>query len=106
MPRRSSIEIAQDTKMRPISDVATELGLGPDDFTLWGDYKAKVKLGVMKRLSGRKDGALVLVTTMNPTPKATQTSTSLKRLPTSSSPARTFLSVACVKKPSPKPVVK
>jgi formate--tetrahydrofolate ligase len=60
----SDIEIAQHAKMRPIVDVAADLGLTPDDLDLYGKYKAKVNLDVTSRPSR---GRLVLVTGINPT---------------------------------------
>jgi formate--tetrahydrofolate ligase len=60
----SDIEIAQHAKMRPIVDVAADIGLTPDDLDLYGKYKAKVNLDVTGRPSR---GRLVLVTGINPT---------------------------------------
>ena len=61
----SDIEIAQRTKMRPIEDVAAELGLERDELDLYGKYKAKIPLDISQRpIRGR----LVLVTGVNPTP--------------------------------------
>jgi formate--tetrahydrofolate ligase len=60
----SDIEIAQRATLRPIVDVAAELGLGPDDLDLYGKYKAKVSLDVTTRA---QRGRLVLVTGINPT---------------------------------------
>src|SRR5947209_8803366 len=61
----SDIEIAQRTKMRPIEDVAAELGLGHDDLDFYGKYKAKIPLEIAQRpIRGR----LVVVTATNPTP--------------------------------------
>jgi formate--tetrahydrofolate ligase len=61
----SDIEIAQAARMRPITDVAAEIGLGPDDLDLYGKYKAKIPLDVANR---PVRGRLVLVTAVNPTP--------------------------------------
>jgi formate--tetrahydrofolate ligase len=61
----SDIEIAQRVKMRPIEDVAAELGLERDDLDLYGKYKAKIPLEISQR-PGR--GRLVVVTATNPTP--------------------------------------
>jgi len=61
----SDIEIAQAARMRPITDVAAELGLGPDDLDTYGKYKAKIPLEISQR---PVKGRLVLVTAMNPTP--------------------------------------
>lgn len=60
----SDIEIAQAAKLRPITDVAKEIGLGPDDLDLYGKYKAKVSLDLAERPA---KGKLVLVTAINPT---------------------------------------
>ena len=62
----SDIAIAQAAKLRPIQDVAAELGLGPDDILPYGRYKAKISADVVARAKPR--GRLVLVTGINPTP--------------------------------------
>jgi len=51
---KSDIEIAQEAKMRPITDVAATLGLTDDDIELYGKYKAKVALSVWERLKDRR----------------------------------------------------
>src|SRR5215468_5945266 len=61
----SDIEIAQRVKMRPIEDVAAELGLERDDLDLYGKYKAKIPLEISQRAP---KGRLVVVTATNPTP--------------------------------------
>lgn len=61
----SDIEIAQAAIMRPIRDVAAELGLAEDDIDLYGKYKAKLPLSLA---SAPPKGRLVLVTAINPTP--------------------------------------
>ncbi len=60
----SDIEIAQAATLRPITDVAADIGLGPDDLDLYGKYKAKVALELTTR---PPKGKLVLVTAINPT---------------------------------------
>jgi formate--tetrahydrofolate ligase len=62
----SDIEIAQSAKLRPIADVAAELGLGPDEILPYGRYKAKITAEAIAKRSPR--GRLVLVTGINPTP--------------------------------------
>lgn len=64
----TDIEIAQNTKMLPVTDIAKNLDLSPDDLELYGKYKAKVSDEAMKKLSDKQDGRLVLVTAINPTP--------------------------------------
>ena len=64
----SDIEIAQQTQMRPIQDVAAELGLTSDDLEFYGKYKAKLSEELYTRFADRPDGKLILVTAINPTP--------------------------------------
>ena len=64
----SDLEIAQSAKMKPIVEIAGELGIGEDELELYGKYKAKVSLEVIKRLSGRKSGKYIDVTAITPTP--------------------------------------
>jgi formate--tetrahydrofolate ligase len=63
----SSLEIAQEATLRPIAEIAEELGLSPDEYDLYGKYKAKVDLSVVERLADRPDGKLVCVTALTPT---------------------------------------
>jgi formate--tetrahydrofolate ligase len=65
---KSDIQIAQEAKMKEITEIATQIGLEEDDLELYGKYKAKVKLDVLKRLSDNSDSKLVLVTAITPTP--------------------------------------
>jgi formate--tetrahydrofolate ligase len=62
----SDIAIAQAAKLRPIRDVAAELGLSDDELELYGKYKAKISLRALQKRAPR--GRLVLVTGINPTP--------------------------------------
>jgi len=64
----SDIEIAQSTKLRPISDVARELGLAEDEIEHYGKYKAKVSLEVFDRLKNRPKGKLIYTTAITATP--------------------------------------
>src|SRR5689334_19433 len=63
----SSLEIAQEARLRPIAELADDIGLQPDEVDLYGRYKAKVDLGVIDRLAGRADAKLVNVTAITPT---------------------------------------
>ncbi len=67
-PVPSDIEIAQEANMRPILEVAADLGLGEDDLDLYGKYKAKVHLDVLDRLADRPSAKYVDVTAITPTP--------------------------------------
>lgn len=65
---KSDIQIAQEAKMEPIKDVAEKLGLCEDDIEYYGKYKCKISLDVYNKVKDNKDGKLVLVTAINPTP--------------------------------------
>ncbi|MCD6083077.1 formate--tetrahydrofolate ligase [Candidatus Aerophobetes bacterium] len=64
----SDLEIAQKAKMRPILEIAEEIGLREDELDLYGKYKAKVSLEVLERLKDRPDGYYITVTAITPTP--------------------------------------
>ena len=65
---KSDIQIAQEAKMEPIVKIAEKLNLTEDDIELYGKYKCKISLDVLKKNKDKKDGKLVLVTAINPTP--------------------------------------
>ncbi|HSH37135.1 formate--tetrahydrofolate ligase [Schnuerera sp.] len=65
---KTDVQIAQEAKMLPITEVAEKLGLKEDDLVHYGKYKAKVNLDVLKNLNDKEDGKLILVTAINPTP--------------------------------------
>ena len=65
---KSDIEIAQEAEKLPIEKVAEKAGIPYDSLELYGKYKAKLTEDYLKELSGKKDGKLVLVTAINPTP--------------------------------------
>lgn len=64
----SDIQIASSAPMRPISDVAADLGISLDELELYGRYKAKLTEELIQRTAGNPDGRLILVTAINPTP--------------------------------------
>ncbi len=64
----TDIEIAQQADIRPITEIAEKLGIEDDELELYGRYKAKLSPKINERLADRKDGKLVLVTAINPTP--------------------------------------
>jgi len=97
----SDIEIAQAAKLRPIADIARELGLKDDEVELYGKYKAKIALSALERRKPR--GRLVLVTGISPTPAGEGKSTvtvgvtqALRRLGTNA--------ILCMREPSLGPV--
>lgn len=65
---QTDIEIAQQTKMSPITEIAQKIGIEADDLELYGKYKAKISESVFKKIEHNKDAKLVLVTAINPTP--------------------------------------
>jgi formate--tetrahydrofolate ligase len=65
---KTDVQIAQEAKMLPITEVAEKLGLKDDDLVHYGKYKAKIHLDVLEELKDKEDGKLVLVTAINPTP--------------------------------------
>ena len=64
----SDIEIAQNAKIKPITEIAKTAGIDPDKLDLYGKYKAKLPLEYVESLPARPNAKLVLVTAMNPTP--------------------------------------
>jgi methylenetetrahydrofolate dehydrogenase (NADP+)/methenyltetrahydrofolate cyclohydrolase/formyltetrahydrofolate synthetase len=67
-PVPSDIQIAQAAELKPITQIAEELGLLPEEIELFGPYKAKVKLEVLQRLKDSPDGKYIDVTAITPTP--------------------------------------
>src|ERR1700682_2314605 len=66
---KSDIEISQSARKRPIIDLAKEkLGIAAENLEPYGHYKAKVSLDYVKSLQGKKNGKLILVTAISPTP--------------------------------------
>lgn len=64
----SDIEISRQATLRPITEVASKLGISENDLELFGKYKAKVSLQKLNRLPSKNDSKLILVTAINPTP--------------------------------------
>ncbi|MCR5327799.1 MAG: formate--tetrahydrofolate ligase [Saccharofermentans sp.] len=64
----TDIEIAQNAKIKPITEIAEQAGIDPDKLDLYGKYKAKLPLNYVQSLPERPDAKLILVTAMNPTP--------------------------------------
>jgi formyltetrahydrofolate synthetase len=67
-PVPSDIEIAQAGTLKPITQIAEELGIEMNELELFGPYKAKIKLEILERLKGRPDGKYIDVTAITPTP--------------------------------------
>ncbi|MFZ5908577.1 MAG: formate--tetrahydrofolate ligase [Chloroflexota bacterium] len=76
-PVPSDIEIAQEATLKPVMQIAEELGILPDELELYGNYKAKVKLEILERLKDRPDGKYIDVTAITPTPLGEGKSTTM-----------------------------
>lgn len=64
----TDIEIARNTKLEKITEIAKKINISEEDLELYGNYKAKISTKVNEKLKGKKDGKLILVTAINPTP--------------------------------------
>ena len=64
----TDIEIARNAKLENIVDIAKKIDLSEDEIELYGKYKAKISSEAIERLKNKKDGKLILVTAMSPTP--------------------------------------
>lgn len=65
---KTDIEIAQEAVLEPITEVAKQLGISPDELELYGKYKAKISDEYMEKIKNNQEGRLILVTAINPTP--------------------------------------
>ncbi|MGF6907193.1 formate--tetrahydrofolate ligase [Fusobacterium sp. PH5-44] len=65
---KKDIEIAQEAKLFPILDIASKLGITEDYIDQYGKFKGKISLDLLKKLENKKDGKLILVTAITPTP--------------------------------------
>jgi formate--tetrahydrofolate ligase len=97
----SDIEIAQRAKLRPIMDVAKDLGLKPQELVLYGEYKAKVRLQALQQRARR--GRLVLVTGITPTSAGEGKSTCLVGV-TQALQRMGHKAIMCMREPSLGPV--
>jgi formyltetrahydrofolate synthetase len=79
-PVPSDIEIAQEATLKPISVIAEEVGLRPEELEMYGKYKAKVHLDVLERLKDVPDGRYIDVTAITPTPLGEGKSTTMMGL--------------------------
>ena len=68
MAYKTDIQIAREANKKPIQEIGAKLGIGSDDLLPYGHDKAKVSQEFIKSLAGQKDGKLILVTAINPTP--------------------------------------
>jgi len=99
----TDIEIAQNAKLKKISEIAQSIGLCEDDYEPYGKYKAKVSLDVLKRNANKKDGKLILMTAVTPTPPGEGKSTVTVGL-TQALNKLGYKSIAALREPSLGPV--
>lgn len=66
--KMTDIEIAKSTELKKITEIAKDIGITEDELEMYGKYKAKISSEVNEKLKNKKDGKLILVTAMNPTP--------------------------------------
>ena len=99
----TDIEIAQRAKLEKINVIAEKAGLAEEDYEQYGNYKAKVSLDVLKKNSDRKDGKLILVTAITPTPPGEGKSTVTVGL-TQALNKFGYKSIAALREPSLGPV--
>ena len=99
----TDIEIAQNAKLKKIGEIAQSIGLTEDDYEPYGKYKAKVSLDVLKRNAGKKDGKLILMTAVTPTPPGEGKSTVTVGL-TQALNKLGYKSIAALREPSLGPV--
>jgi formate--tetrahydrofolate ligase len=65
---KTDVQIAQEANLLPIGKIADNIGVTDEELELYGKYKAKLSLNILKRLENYPDGKLILVTAINPTP--------------------------------------
>jgi len=99
----TDIEIAQRAKLEKINVIAEKAGLAEEDYEQYGNYKAKVSLDVLKKNSDKKDGKLILVTAITPTPPGEGKSTVTVGL-TQALNKFGYKSIAALREPSLGPV--
>ena len=99
----TDIEIAQRAKLEKINVIAGKAGLAEEDYEQYGNYKAKVSLDVLKKNSDKKDGKLILVTAITPTPPGEGKSTVTVGL-TQALNKFGYKSIAALREPSLGPV--
>ena len=99
----TDIEIAQRAKLEKINVIAKKAGLAEEDYEQYGNYKAKVSLDVLKKNSDKKDGKLILVTAITPTPPGEGKSTVTVGL-TQALNKFGYKSIAALREPSLGPV--
>ena len=102
-PVPSDIDIAQEAKLKPISVIAEEVGLLPEELEYHGEYKAKVRLSVLERLKNVPDGRYIDVTAITPTPLGEGKSTTMMGLSQALGAHLGKNVITCIRQPSQGP---
>lgn len=102
-PVPSDIEIAQAAELKPITQIAEELGLLPEELELYGPYKAKVKLEVLQRLQNVPNGKYIDVTAITPTPLGEGKTTTTVGLSQALGAHLGYRVMTCIRQPSQGP---
>ncbi len=99
----SDIEVAQAQTPKPITLLASEIGISSTELVQYGPYKAKVSLSILDRLACRKNGKYVIVSGINPTPLGEGKSTTTIGLAQALGAHLGKIAFACVRQPSQGP---
>ncbi len=102
-PVPSDLEIAQEAELKPITQLAEELGILPEELELYGPYKAKVKLEILDRLKGVADGKYIDVTAITPTPLGEGKTTTTVGLSQALGAVLGYRVFTCIRQPSQGP---
>ncbi|HEY9077225.1 MAG TPA: formate--tetrahydrofolate ligase [Anaerolineaceae bacterium] len=103
IPVPADIEIAQAAEIKPITQIAEEMGLLPEEVELYGPYKAKVSLSVLERLKDRPDGKYIDVTAITPTPLGEGKTTTTVGLSQALGAHLGYRVMTCIRQPSQGP---
>ncbi|NTV35809.1 MAG: formate--tetrahydrofolate ligase [Anaerolineaceae bacterium] len=102
-PVPSDIDIAQAGTLKPISEIAEEMGILPDELELYGPYKAKVKLEILERLKDVPNGKYIDVTAITPTPLGEGKTTTTVGLSQALGAHLGYRVMTCIRQPSQGP---
>ncbi len=103
LPVPSDIQVAQAATLKPITQVAEELGILPEELELYGPYKAKVKLEILERLKDIPEGKYIDVTAITPTPLGEGKTTTTVGLSQALGAQLGYRVMTCIRQPSQGP---
>jgi len=97
---KSDLQIAQEAKLKPITQIAREAGINEEELEPFGMWKAKVKLDILERLKDRPDGKYIDVTAITPTPLGEGKSTTMVGLVQAMGSELRKNVICCIRQPS------